>query len=322
MVLTETARRATTPNERAHRDPSLHTRRPACPRAALRARARARRAGRYRRSLLPRDRLHRAGALHGLLEQSRRPAHLRLPDYRRAAKRTATWSQYFERNRFEYHPENAGTPYEVLLGLLGSMLTAGATSPSRRPSAQPDQQLLRRDRPLAGRRRSCTTGAPTAAWRSSAIRSPRSSRSATPDGKTYTVQYFERNRFEYHPENPARPTRCCWACWGATTWPTSAARAGGTPAAGALPRLEQAAPPAGLPARAAPGPSPRARTPATGHDRPHVLPGPPAHPRTRCRTRLHLDQAAGAMEGHRRPAGRLRLGRTGQHRRRHGAPAA
>ncbi len=27
--------------------------------------------------------------------------------------------QYFERNRFEYHPEHAGTPYEVLLGLLG-----------------------------------------------------------------------------------------------------------------------------------------------------------------------------------------------------------
>ena len=27
--------------------------------------------------------------------------------------------QYFERARFEYHPENAGTQYEVLLGLLG-----------------------------------------------------------------------------------------------------------------------------------------------------------------------------------------------------------
>lgn len=27
--------------------------------------------------------------------------------------------QYFERNRFEYHPQNVGTPYEVLLGLLG-----------------------------------------------------------------------------------------------------------------------------------------------------------------------------------------------------------
>ena len=28
--------------------------------------------------------------------------------------------QYFERARFEYHPENAGTPYDVLLGLLGT----------------------------------------------------------------------------------------------------------------------------------------------------------------------------------------------------------
>ena len=29
-------------------------------------------------------------------------------------------TQWFERERMEYHPENAGTPYEVLLGLLGS----------------------------------------------------------------------------------------------------------------------------------------------------------------------------------------------------------
>jgi hypothetical protein len=27
--------------------------------------------------------------------------------------------QYFERNRLEYHPENRGTRYEMLLGLLG-----------------------------------------------------------------------------------------------------------------------------------------------------------------------------------------------------------
>ena len=27
--------------------------------------------------------------------------------------------QYFERNRIEHHPENAGTKYEFLLGLLG-----------------------------------------------------------------------------------------------------------------------------------------------------------------------------------------------------------
>jgi polysaccharide biosynthesis protein PslG len=30
--------------------------------------------------------------------------------------------QYFERNRFEWHPENRGTPYEVLLGALGNTL--------------------------------------------------------------------------------------------------------------------------------------------------------------------------------------------------------
>lgn len=35
-----------------------------------------------------------------------------------------TWTgtvQYFERRRMEYHPEHAGTPYDVLLGLLGRM---------------------------------------------------------------------------------------------------------------------------------------------------------------------------------------------------------
>lgn len=30
--------------------------------------------------------------------------------------------QYFERNRFELHPEKAGTPYEVQLGQLGAQL--------------------------------------------------------------------------------------------------------------------------------------------------------------------------------------------------------
>jgi hypothetical protein len=32
-------------------------------------------------------------------------------------------TQHFERARFEYHPEHAGTPYNVLLGLLGRELT-------------------------------------------------------------------------------------------------------------------------------------------------------------------------------------------------------
>ena len=38
--------------------------------------------------------------------------------------------QYFERARFEYHPENAGTPYEVLLGRLGSDLAEAKKIPT------------------------------------------------------------------------------------------------------------------------------------------------------------------------------------------------
>jgi hypothetical protein len=44
-------------------------------------------------------------------------------------ERTGEWRgtvQYFERRRMEYHPENAGTPYAVLLGLLGRA-TSGLT---------------------------------------------------------------------------------------------------------------------------------------------------------------------------------------------------
>ncbi len=41
--------------------------------------------------------------------------------------------QYFQRARFEYHPEHAGTPYEVELGLLGDILTAGREFPKASP---------------------------------------------------------------------------------------------------------------------------------------------------------------------------------------------
>src|SRR5207249_3398718 len=38
--------------------------------------------------------------------------------------------QWTQRERFEWHPENAGTPYEVLLGLLGRELTRGLAGPA------------------------------------------------------------------------------------------------------------------------------------------------------------------------------------------------
>ena len=45
-----------------------------------------------------------------------------------------------------------------------------------------------------------------AGWPSRATRSPTSSQETSDlDGKTYTVQYFERAVFEFHPENAAPP---------------------------------------------------------------------------------------------------------------------
>src|SRR5436305_11066053 len=47
--------------------------------------------------------------------------------------------QYFERNRFEYHPENAGTRFVVLLGLLGAETLRGQQELLARPAeAVPD----------------------------------------------------------------------------------------------------------------------------------------------------------------------------------------
>src|SRR5262245_58727594 len=45
-------------------------------------------------------------------------------------------TQWFERARFEHHPENAGTPYEVLLGLLGADLLR-QSQPSAPPPGLP-----------------------------------------------------------------------------------------------------------------------------------------------------------------------------------------
>jgi len=115
--------------------------------------------------------------------------------------------QYFERNRFEYHPENKGTPFEVQLGLLGNQLTG-----KQRDRANPAFQLTP-NRNFPGGIFFEQTGHNLANgfkayWEANgglAIYgypiSEEFDEVNPEDGKTYTVQYFERNRFEYHPEN-------------------------------------------------------------------------------------------------------------------------
>ncbi|HEU4325039.1 MAG TPA: sialidase family protein [Roseiflexaceae bacterium] len=119
--------------------------------------------------------------------------------------------QYFERNRFEYHPENRGTPYEVLLGLLGNQQTearrAAGEAPFQRttPPSQPDVRFFPETGHTLG-------GVFLAYWQRNGglaiygypISEPFEEVNPE-DGRTYVVQYFERNRFEYHPENRGTP---------------------------------------------------------------------------------------------------------------------
>lgn len=110
--------------------------------------------------------------------------------------------QWFERARFERHLEHKDTPYEVLLGQLGREVrpadppTTALTHPAARYFPETGHNLLifrlyweqngglaRFGYPLTDELREVSQV----------------------DGQEYTVQYFERARLEYHPENRGTP---------------------------------------------------------------------------------------------------------------------
>jgi hypothetical protein len=111
--------------------------------------------------------------------------------------------QYFERARFEYHDEFAGTPYAVELGALARELT------TRRTGEQPFQAI---PSPGGGADRvwfegtgHSLSGAFKQYWDANGgiaifglpISEPFMEQGAD-DGAAYLVQYFERARFELH----------------------------------------------------------------------------------------------------------------------------
>jgi outer membrane protein assembly factor BamB len=116
--------------------------------------------------------------------------------------------QYFERARFEYHPERKGTQYEVLLGALGRHF---------HPQDPPAEALIG---PaifppvlLYFNETGHNLGGPFLKyWQEHGglfvngypITEELPEVSPT-DGKTYKVQYFERARFELHPEHAGTP---------------------------------------------------------------------------------------------------------------------
>jgi len=113
--------------------------------------------------------------------------------------------QYFERARFEAHPEKAGTPYVVELGRLGITITQGRNSEKAfAPVAHTDDTADKRFFPEVGH---TLSGAFKTYWDAHGglpiyglpLCEPFEEKSAT-DSLTWLVQYFERNRFEYHPD--------------------------------------------------------------------------------------------------------------------------
>jgi spore germination protein YaaH len=108
--------------------------------------------------------------------------------------------QYFERNRFEYHPENQA-PNNVQLGLLGVQIVGDRLFP---PAVDPAPGADTLYFPQVAH---TISGAFLSYWQSKGglrqfgypISEPVLERSNI-DGKTYTVQYTERARLELHPE--------------------------------------------------------------------------------------------------------------------------
>jgi len=112
-------------------------------------------------------------------------------------------TQWFERAVFELHSENQ-KPYDVLLSLLGVMELQ-----SRYGKAGPSNQKTSTDNPLKFSQTGKTIGGKFRTYWEGHGGLPQQGYPISDEfqevnktnGKTYTVQYFERAIFEAHPEN-------------------------------------------------------------------------------------------------------------------------
>ena len=105
--------------------------------------------------------------------------------------------QYFERARMEYHAENEGTRYSVLLGLLSRELTTPDMFPVG-PAAQ-GRLFPETGYTVFGKFLQYWTKRGGLAVFGYPI--SESYVEKQPDGSELAVQWFERARLEYHPEN-------------------------------------------------------------------------------------------------------------------------
>ena len=113
--------------------------------------------------------------------------------------------QYYERAVFEYHPENPA-PYDVLLSLLG-VFRYQQQYPNGAPGQQANNSPGARFFPQTGH---TVGGGFLPYWNTHGALADQGyplseefTEVSDLNGQPYTVQYFERAVFEYHPENPA-----------------------------------------------------------------------------------------------------------------------
>lgn len=124
--------------------------------------------------------------------------------------------QWFERNRLELHPQNPA-PFDVLLGRLGEdRLQQQGRTWQTFPTSSPQDNCL-----FFAETGHNICGSILAAWRANGLELDRragksideslalfglplsaAQTETMSDGRQYTVQWFERARFEIHPENP------------------------------------------------------------------------------------------------------------------------
>ncbi|MEO5953952.1 MAG: plastocyanin/azurin family copper-binding protein, partial [Chloroflexia bacterium] len=112
--------------------------------------------------------------------------------------------QYFERAVFEKHPENKA-PNDVLLSLLGNFLYKQKYpngGPNQKASTVNPRKFTETGKTIGGKFRDYWEKNGGLAQQGLPISEEFQEKSDT-DGKTYTVQYFERAVFELHTENQA-----------------------------------------------------------------------------------------------------------------------
>ncbi|MGI8587833.1 MAG: hypothetical protein ACR2M0_09130 [Chloroflexia bacterium] len=116
--------------------------------------------------------------------------------------------QYFERAVLESHPENAGTPFEVLPSLLGDYRYREYYGPDGAPdqhaSSEAPRYFPQTGHTVGGFFRRYWEAHGGLAQQGYPI-SDEFTEVSDLDNKPYTVQYFERAAFELHPENAGTP---------------------------------------------------------------------------------------------------------------------